>query len=150
MRCPEMPKTSLTTADLDVGRFQPFLNAVSFAVGGGSQLACGDDSDRAVPQSVRWEPNYPAHPRPAGVLLSGSLRDRSFLRAEPSKFGVRHNHRDSLVENVPHRNPISSCALHNDREAVVSQQPVQTAAHKVCTGHSGIHFHGLRLVMPVS
>jgi hypothetical protein len=37
MRCPEMPKTSLTTADLDVGRFQPFLNAISFAAGGGPQ-----------------------------------------------------------------------------------------------------------------
>ena len=54
-------------------------------------------------------------------------------------FGVSHNHRDSLVENIPHRNPVSSRALHNDRGAVVSQQPLQTAVQLLYGGAEGSH-----------
>src|SRR6266852_4155464 len=52
-------------------------------------------------------------------------------------FGVGHDDCDLLVENVPHRNPISSRALHNHRGAVADQQPLQTAAQLLYGGAEG-------------
>src|SRR6266852_204573 len=53
-------------------------------------------------------------------------------------FGVGHDHRDPLVENVPHRNPIRSRALHDDRRACMGQQPLQTPVQLLYGGAEGL------------